>query len=263
MTSRCEYCGKELPTRSFTPFGMKPVTVTLPCDCEKALEAKEREQREIDRAEMAEVLKGVWERSGVPNRFRHVKADFGRAAPLFDGKWLYICGENGRGKTYAACQAAKAYLIRNTRRDVIYDSRGEKRGPMRCRVSFHFTEAQGLLSEVSSSWDRWDMSEGQVKSRWAGVDLLILDDLGKGVPTEWAAETLFDVLNQRWSSNNDRGEHRFRDRLTIITSQYDIRELSERYKKAGNETLGAMISRLEGECDTCRLDGPDRRTERV
>ena len=238
---------------------MNPVTVALPCDCEGAVEAREAEQREIDRAEMAEVLRGVWERSGVPNRFRHVKADFGRAAPLFDGRWLYICGENGRGKTYAACQAAKAYLIRNTRRDVIRDSRGEKRGPMRCRVSFRFVQAQGMLSEVSSSWDQWGTSEAQVKSRWAGVDILVLDDLGKGMPSEWAAETMFDLLDRRWSANNERDMRRGKDRLTIITSQYGIGALAERYGKAGDETMSAMISRLEGECETCKLDGPDRR----
>jgi len=230
------------------------MVVTLPCDCERAKEEQSKERMMAEREEMARVLGDVWRRSGVPRRFQHVKADFDRARPLFEGRWLYLYGENGRGKTHSACQAAKAYLIRNTRRDVIRDSRGEKEGPMRCRTSFHFTEAQGLLSEVTSSWDRWDMSEEQVRSRWAGVGLLVLDDLGKGVPSEWAAETLFDLINRRWKENDADSP-----RLTVITSQYGITELSERYARAGAETLGAMVSRLKGECEEIHVDGPDRR----
>lgn len=261
LTSRCQYCGRELPTKNFALFGHKPMIITLPCDCEESKEAARKVEIERDRAEMAEVLRGVWQRSGVPRRFLHVTADFDAAAPLLAGRWLYLCGENGRGKTHMACQAAKAYLIKNTRRDEIKTSRGYAKGSMRCRVSFHFTEAQSMLSEVSSSWSRWDMSEEAVKSRWAGVDLLVLDDLGKGVPSEWAAETLFDLINRRWADNNDVDQKtgETRHRLTILTSQYKIDELEDRYRKAGSETLGAMMSRLRGECDVRIVGGNDRR----
>lgn len=245
----CKYCGKKLPTQNFTPFGLKPILVTLPCDCEQSKHAIEQEEKAIDARERRDALADVWFRADIPERFRDVKANFDMARPLFEGKWLYVYGENGRGKTHAACQAAKAYLVRNTRRDVIPTPRGDRKGPMRCHVSFHFTEAQGLLSEVSSSWSRWDMNEEEVKSRWAGVDLLILDDLGKGVPSEWAAETLFDLINRRWRNQ----------KLTIVTSQYGISELSDRYHKAGVETLGAMVSRLKGECEEIPMLGEDRR----
>jgi len=251
MTSpiKCKYCGKELPTQNFAPFGFKPMLITLPCDCEMAQEEAKRNEYEIEQKERAEAFSAVWSRSDVPERFLHVNADFNKAKPLFDGKWLYIYGENGRGKTYAACQVAKAYLVHNTKRDVVPTLKGNKKGPMKCRVSFHFTEAQSLLSDITSSWSRWDMNESEVMARWVGVDLLILDDLGKGVPSEWAAEKLFEIVNKRWSNN----------KLTIITSQYGITELSERYRKAGGETLSAMISRLKGECEEIPLMGKDRR----
>lgn len=239
----------------------RPMLITMPCDCEQAKEEQAREQAALDREEMSKVLRAVWDRSDVPPRFGHVAADFDAAKPLFDGRWLYLYGENGRGKTYLACQAAKAYLIRNTKRDEVPTKRGLVKGSMRCGVSFHFTEAQGLLSEVTSSWSRWDMNEEEVKSRWAGVDLLILDDLGKGVPSEWAAETLFDVINRRWKSNGDRGQltNGAKPKLTIITSQYGIGDLADRYRKAGAETLGAMVSRLRGECEERLLGGGDKR----
>lgn len=214
-----------------------------------------------DREEKTAILRKVWDRANVPPRFAHVSADFDVARPLFDGKWLYLFGDNGRGKTRVACQAAKACLIRNTARDMVPTKDGFAEGSMRCRISFRFIEAQSMLSEVSSSWSRWGMSEEQVKSRWAGVDLLILDDLGKGVPSEWAAETLFDLINARWKANQDQGQRRDgeKPRLTIITSQYGIEDLAERYRKAGTETLSAMVSRLKGMSEEMRLDGPDRR----
>ena len=260
MSSRCQYCGRELPTKDFAPFGMRPMLITMPCDCEQAQTAAMEEREREEREERANAFSEVWSRSDVPERFMHVESDFDMARPLFDGKWLYICGSNGVGKTRSACQAAKAYLVRNTKRDVVRDRHGERLGSMRCRVSFHFTESQGLLSEVTSSWDRWGMSEAQVKSRWVGVDLLVLDDFGKGVPSEWAAETLFEILNRRWAANNERGSRTHKDRLTIITSQYCTGELADRYRKAGRETLSAMISRLEGECEVRSMEGPDRRT---
>lgn len=249
----CKYCGKELPTQNFAPFGFKPMLVTLPCDCEKYKQAIEQEEKEAEMRERRDALADVWFRSDVPERFRDVKADFNKAKSLFDGNWLYIYGENGRGKTYAACQTAKAYLIHNTKRDIIPTSKGDRKGPMKCRVSFHFTEAQGLLSDITSSWSRWDMNEAEVVARWIGVDLLILDDLGKGVPSEWAAEKLFEIVNKRWSNKKP----------TIITSQYSIAELSDRYRKAGDETLSAMISRLKGECDEIPLMGEDMRLSQV
>ena len=261
MTSRCEYCGRELPTRNFAMPGHKPMMITLPCDCEQSKERQRQEQLRRDREDMSRVLRDVWDRANVPPRFAHVRADFDMARPLFEDRWLYLCGKNGRGKTYAACQAAKAYLIRNTMRDRIPTRDGFADGSMRCRVSFRFVEAQGLLSEVTSSWNKLGMSEEQVKSRLAGVDLLILDDLGKGVPSEWAAETIFDTINGRWKANHDRGHRRDGEtpRLTIITSQYGIDDLAERYRKAGDETLGAMVSRLRGECEEKMLGGDDRR----
>lgn len=251
MTSRCEYCGRELPTKSFTPFGSKPVTVAMPCDCERARAAAEEEDRRVEQEERLRAFSRVWSRSGVPKRFLHVSADFGRARPLFDGESMYLVGDNGRGKTHAACQAAKAYLVRNTRRDEFVERGVTKRGSMRCGVSFKFVAAQDMFSELRSSYDRWDQNESEVLARWEGVDLLVLDDLGKGVPSEWAAETLFKIVNRRWSDG----------RLTIVTSQYGPSELADRYRKAGDETMGAMLSRIQGDCVEIRLGGPDRRIE--
>lgn len=243
-TSRCQYCGKELPKRNFALTGHRPMLITLPCDCPQAQEEAARESAEIERRERAEAFAEVWGRANVPEEFRHVSTtneSFEMAQILLGGGSLYFMGENGRGKTHAACQVAKAFLIKSTYRDHMV---------MRCWKSFQFVTAQGVLSSLRSSWDRWDQNEEDVFQRWSGVSLLLLDDLGKGVPSEWAAENMFRLVDARWS------EHR----PMIVTSQYSSYELEDRYAKAGAETMRALMSRLDGWCAGKVFDGPDRRT---
>lgn len=241
ISDACEFCGKKLPTRNFALAGHEPMLITLPCGCERAKEKVEAEKREFERQERIAAFDLAWGRSRVPERFVHVKADSKGAQPLLEGRSLYIYGENGRGKTHKACQVAKAYLARNTYRD---------RVTMRCWKQCLFATAQDVFSQLKTSWDRWDEGEEDVFMRFAGVDLLILDDLGKGVPSEWAAENLFRLIDRRWA----------RQRPMVITSQYTIEQLTDRYARAGDETMGAMMSRLgDGWCDKIMMTGEDRR----
>ena len=241
LISRCEFCGRELPTKAYALIGSnKPVTVTLPCDCDRARDAQREEERQTERKERAEAFARAWQRVGIPKMFEHVDADFEGAGPVFSGKSLYICGDNGRGKTHEACRIAKAYLIRNTNKSY---------GVMACRKTAKFVTAQELFSRLKQSWDRWDETEEDVFQRWAGVDLLVLDDLGKGVPTEWAAENVFRLVDARWSNG----------RPMVITSQYPMEHLADRYERASAETMLAMISRLGGWCEVSTLGGPDLR----
>lgn len=246
MTTRCQYCGRELPQRNFALAGHEPMLITLPCDCDEARKEAQRESEEIERRERIEAFGKVWERANIPEEFRHVSADresFEMAQTLLGGGSLYFLGANGRGKTYTACQVAKAYLIKSTYRDEMV---------MRCWKSCQFVTAQGALSQLRSSWDRWDQNEEDVFQRLSGVGLLILDDLGKGVPSEWAAENLFRLVDARWSYH----------RPMIVTSQYSPDDLTERYAKAGDETMGALMSRLDGWCAGKVFGGPDMRIQK-
>ena len=245
MTSRCEYCGKELPQRDFALPGHMPMPITMPCDCPESKAAREAEEAERERSERLRAFSEVWTRSGVPEMYRHVKSgkvDFERADRLIEGRSFYFVGKNGRGKTHSACQAAKAYLIRNTYRDKVV---------MRCWKSLRFITAQAMFSRLKTSWDRWDQNEDDVFQRLLGADLLILDDLGQGVPGEWSAANVLRLVDERGTAGKP----------IAITSQYSIEELSDRYANAGDGTMSAMMSRLDGWCEVIVIDGPDRRLE--
>lgn len=243
LTTRCEYCGKELPTKNFALPGHRPMLITMPCECPESKASRDAEEAKREREERLRAFSDVWTRSGVPKMYQHVKAgkvDFERADRLISGRSLYFVGKNGRGKTHSACQAAKAYLIRKTYRD---------NAVMRCWKSLRFVTAQAMFSQLKTSWDRWDQNEDDVFQRLLGVSLLILDDLGQGVPGEWSAANVLRLVDERGTAGKP----------LAITSQYTIEELAERYEKAGDGTMSAMMSRLDGWCDVIAIDGPDRR----
>lgn len=239
-TSRCPHCGNELPTRNVALPGHRPRLISLPCQCAGAKAERDAEEAERERQERADAFAKAWTRAGIPDRFAHVTADNDSVTPLYEGRSLYLVGDNGRGKTHSACRIAKAFLVRATYRDM---------GMMRCWKTARFLDAQDMFSQLRTSWDRWDQNEEDVFQRWAGVDLLILDDLGAGVPSEWAGENVRRLVNDRWSNNKPM----------VITSQYGMEELSDRYAKVGDKSMGAILSRLGGWCEVKRFGGPDRR----
>ncbi len=237
----CRFCGRELEKKKVSLPGWPDRFIDMPCTCDEAREQAQREEDEEFERNRAEAFGEVWRRTGIPEEFSHVTADFSKADALAGGGAVYICGPNGVGKTTRACELAKGYLIRSVRRDHTYAY---------LTKSALFVPWQEILTRMKGSWDRWDQREDMLFNRWAGVGLLVVDDVGKGVPSEWAGENLFRLIDARWSNH----------RPMILTSQYDTYDLSLRYNNVGEETMMATLSRLRGWCDGIRLDGPDRRS---
>lgn len=77
------------------------------------------------------------------------------------------------------------------------------------------------------------------------VDCLVLDDLGAEKATEWVAERLYLVINQRYLSN----------RMTVITSNCNPQEIEERLGEQGKR----ITSRILEMCKAIRLTGDDYR----
>lgn len=239
----CPYCGRQFPQMNVALPGYKPRFVPMPCNCEKATEDADREERERVEADRAEKFREAWSQAHIPEEFKHVQADFSMVDTLMAHGAVYLAGETGRGKSHRACQYAKGYLIRS-----IKTSRGIT---IRTR-SVLFLEAETIQSQLRSTWGRWDQAEDDLYQRWVGVNLLILDDLGKGNPSETAAENVFRIIRNRQESHKE----------TIFTSQYSTGELVERFSQASDRTTATMKSRLRGWCTGIVLDGPDRRLAR-
>jgi DNA replication protein DnaC len=177
-------------------------------------------------------LVSAWHNTGVPKRFYEVQPDRDGLAELEFSGGLYLTGPKGTGKTTAACRILKAYVREN-------QSNGW--------VSARFLSVPDWLGSMRGVWGDQEEEAFQRASR---CRLLVLDDIGKGKPTEWAIERLFRLVDDRYNGA----------RPTIFTSQYDLGELGERCTVNGDaETADAMVSRIYESCKGVVFDGEDLR----
>lgn len=97
----------------------------------------------------------------------------------FSGRTLVLTGTPGTGKTHLACGVGHEVIKMG--RTVL------------------FTTVTRLLEDIKSSWNEKDRSVRHVITRYVGVDLLILDEIGafRGI-SEREKDYLFEVINARY-----------------------------------------------------------------
>jgi hypothetical protein len=105
-----------------------------------------------------------------------------------------------------------------------------------------------LLGLIRQGYRQREVSEDQedVFLRVKRVPFLLLDDLGKEKQTDWTDETLFELINERYTKR----------RLTLFTSNYDLDQLAERM----DETKIDRIVQMCGPGHVLELQGPNLRT---
>lgn len=168
-------------------------------------------------------------RSGVPDRYLRVPADSRPVAKLLEGYGLYLWGDVGVGKTFRAASVARGWVASGRR----------------CR----FASSLRLLSDLREAYEGRAV-EADVLGAYATVPLLVVDDLGKEVPTEWALSKVFEVLDRRYSSRLP----------VVVTSQLSPGALGNHLEGRGDvATARAIVSRLEETCQVAHLEGEDRR----
>lgn len=181
-----------------------------------------------------EALREVCALSGMPSTYLDVEPDVGRARRVVEeGLGLYVWGDVGRGKTHKACQIAKGWAELGR--------------------AFRFATAQQLLGDLRACYDG-SMREADVLRDYSSVPLLVLDDLGKEVPTAWALSKLFQVIDARYNEG-----------LPIVyTSQLPPDEMGARIAEEGSPELGRAIpSRIGGSCYVQNIQGEDMRQRRT
>lgn len=168
--------------------------------------------------------------SGIPSLFAVAEPSYDMLGILEDGGGLYVCGAQGAGKTWTACRIAKGWMHRGL---------GNAR----------FVSSVRLLSEIGSTYGG-NGSEEQVLAKYADCDLLVVDDLGKEVPSQWSMSKMFALFDTRYANK----------RPTIVTTQFDIGSLFERMSRSGDrETAKAIVSRFREKYRSLDLGNVDRR----
>lgn len=144
----------------------------------------------------------------------------------FFAKNLFLSGPPGLGKTFLSACIARA--VSEGGHSVVYDTAGNV---------FAQFEARKFL------WDRQDGQEARDETRrYLNCDLLILDDLGSELTTQFTQSALYELVNTRLVA----GLH------TVISSNLSMEEAGRRYTPQ-------IMSRLEGEYHVLHFFGEDIR----
>ena len=152
---------------------------------------------------------------------------------------LLLYGTPGVGKTHLAAIIAQKLI--KSGKTVIFCDIPSLLDAM--KATFNNTEKQASLDDVMKSLEE--------------VEMLILDDIGAENPTEWAAERLYLVINNRYNAGKP----------IIATSNFNATELTSRLKtrdKSGhlieNDIVGQrIVSRLCEMCQPVKIGGKDKR----
>ena len=147
---------------------------------------------------------------------------FGR----FYFKNLFLSGAPGLGKTFLS--ACIARTVSENGHSVVYDTAGNV---------FAQFEARKFLRDSDDGREARDETR-----RYLGCDLLILDDLGSELTTQFTQSALYEPINGRLVGG----------KRTVISSNLSMEEAAVRYSPQ-------IASRLEGEYRTLRFYGEDIR----
>ncbi len=141
--------------------------------------------------------------------------------PIWEGekshlpKGLFFTGVAGSGKTFLATILMNEIIFRHGVSSLYLKT---TRALDRLRGSFHQESATYGLSNDLEKW-------------FSSIPLLVLDDFGAHLGTQWAEETLYDLIDSRYEEGLS----------TIITSNKSIEELTE-------VAEGRIASRLKEMC---------------
>lgn len=269
LTKKCPFCGRTLLTLSGMlalhddnhPQKNALQALESVCSCEQAKYADRELQAALEVSKRQETAKAkaegvrrrlessnmpeTWHSRGMSAWLRRTTNEaaaydaavrFGEQILQGERPSLYIAGPIGTGKTMlASCLSLD--LIRRGR-------------------SVRWSNVGDLLRSLRASFNSRDVSEEDIIDRYVSAPILVLDDLGKERPTEWAAEQLFAIFNRRYDYNKP----------TIVTTNYSgadlVRRLTPKPDPSGyadDTTAQAIVDRLRGTAQTIILDGTSKR----
>jgi DNA replication protein DnaC len=195
-------------------------TWAVPCDCTggdrvtRAL-TRARVPKRYEHCDFENFDIDLWEgrpNSGAWNKSlsqaKLIVEGFARNYPTAGQTGLLLMGPSGVGKTHLAVAALRQLM-----------SRGHQ---------VRFYDYRELLKNIQASYNPDDSaSESSVLAPVLEAEILLLDDIGAGKPSDWVMETIGHILNKRYNEK----------RVTILTTNY----------LDGPETQAALLQMPSGQ----------------
>ena len=105
-----------------------------------------------------------------------------------------------------------------------------------------------LLGRIKHTFGKEGADEWEVLQTYKTVPLLVIDDMGKEPPTDWAISTVYSIVNARYEACLP----------TIVTTNYATGDLISRMtpKATGDDTTAiATVDRLLEMCAGISITG--------
>lgn len=210
-----------------------PVKGALPCPCRRRdrsrkLSAVSRIPARYQKCSFANFISDPG--TSQDHALRHAH-QFANEYPAVDRGLLFM-GPAGVGKTHLAVSILKDLIEKG--------------------FAGLFYEFGSLLKEIQDSYNPVSKSsELKVLAPVYQADVLVLDELGATVPTEWVRDTMYQIINKRY---NDR-------KLTIFTTNY-LDKGGDNTQRLEERITYRLRSRLYEMCTSVVMDGEDYRRRR-
>lgn len=138
---------------------------------------------------------------------------------------LFIYGPYGVGKSHLAAAALRQIILNHVSGEFPWWG--------------YFCDWVEHCSLVQESWNSDDgPTEGKLWGLMRGASILVIDDIDKRKPSEWALGKLFEVIQHRY----------YHEKPTIITANHSIQELQKLWGESEAEHVrdagGAILSRV-------------------
>lgn len=259
----CEYCGKIRKAMGVLRENEITWYTTLPCQCEQSQKAQEEaeairaadeaeEERKRQTAKMKLRIQKIIGESGIGKRFQtrtfdNFEVNKGNSIAYKKAKkyadefsamlpsethqppektGLLIIGSMGTGKTHLAVAIANQVIQTGM--------------PVICMTMID------LLGRIKATYEKPEAHEDDVLRLYKTVPLLVIDDMGKEKPSEWALSQIYTIINSRYEEYMP----------IVITSNYGMENLIARLSPNDDLTTArATIDRLREMCVGIQMQG--------
>ena len=208
-----------------------PVKGAMPCPCRKRdrfqkLMAAARIPRRYEKCTFA----NFYIKAGTSQDYALTQASkFATNYPVVE-RGLMFMGPAGVGKTHLAVSIIRHLCEKG--------------------LGGRFYEFGSLLKEIQDSYNPISKSsELKVLAPVFEADVLVLDELGATVPTDWVRDTMYQIINKRYNDN----------KVTIFTTNYLDQRRTDKEQVLEDRISPRLRSRLFEMCTNVVIDGEDYR----